>query len=94
MRRSPDSVLSRSIAAIVGGYAVSNLVAIAFATALPMVQAEAVMTSMMLSFLFYALAAIWAFSAKTAMLGWAGMIVTGLIALLIWGAYSLAESLV
>jgi len=90
MRRSPDSVLSRSIAAIVGGYAVSNLAAIAFASALPMPQAEAVMTSMMLSFLFYALAAIWAFSAKTAMLSWLGMVSTGLIAASIWGMYSIA----
>jgi len=94
MRRSPDSVLSRSIAAIVGGYALSNLVAIAFVAALPMLQVEAVMTSMMLSFLFYALAAIWAFSAKTAMLSWLGMIVTGLIALLVWGMSSLTEGLV
>jgi len=90
MRRSPDSVLSRSIAAIVGGYAVSNLAAIAFASALPMPQAEAVMTSMMLSFLFYALAVIWAFSAKTAMLSWLGMVSTGLIAVSIWGMYSIA----
>jgi len=90
MRRSPDSALSRSIAAIVGGYAVSNLVAIAFASALPMPQAEAVMTSMMLSFFFYALAVIWAFSAKTAMLSWLGMVFIGLIAMSIWGMYSIA----
>jgi len=55
-----------------------------------MPQAEAVMTSMMLSFLFYALAVIWAFSAKTAMLSWLGMVFTGLIAMSTWGMYSIA----
>ena len=70
MKKSPDAVIFRSIAAVLGGYVVSNLIAIVLAVILPIPQIDGVMIGMSASFAVYAAAAIWAFSASTAKRAW------------------------
>ena len=68
-------VLSRSIAAIVGGYVLSNLLATLTSYLLPMPTVDSVLLSLQLSFLFYAIVIIWVFSAKTAGKAWLGLLI-------------------
>lgn len=84
MRNSPDSIASRTTAAIVGGYIVANTVAFVIAAAMPMNETDAVLTAMQASYLFYAIAVLWAFTAKTARVAWLGLSGTALVTLLIW----------
>ncbi|WP_235907600.1 DUF3649 domain-containing protein [Siccirubricoccus phaeus] len=72
-------VLSRTLAAVVGGYAVGALVSVACALLLPMPRAEAVLTGMMLSFAAYAGAVLWAFAARSAWRAWAGILLPALL---------------
>jgi uncharacterized membrane protein YccF (DUF307 family) len=82
---SPWSVASRVIAAIGGGYLLASLMSVVVARALPLPQATAVMTGMLLSFLFYASSALWVFAARTATRAWLGLVVPGVVlALLAW----------
>ncbi|MBL4798691.1 MAG: DUF3649 domain-containing protein [Oleispira sp.] len=69
------SVLSRSIAAIVGGYVLSNLLATFISYLLPMPTVDSVLMSLQLSFLFYSIIIIWIFSAKTANQAWLGLLI-------------------
>lgn len=89
MRKSPDSIVSRTGAAIVGGYIVANTVAFVMVAAMPMSEIDAVLVAMQASYLFYALAALWAFAAKTARIAWAGLSGTALVTLLIWAGLRL-----
>jgi hypothetical protein len=66
-------IASRVGAAVVGGYALAAAVALG-ATALPGPRAEAVQIGIMLGFLAYAAATIWAFAARSAIGAWAGLI--------------------
>ena len=68
-------VLSRSIAAIIGGYVLSNLLATLTSYLLPMPTVDSVLLSLQLSFLFYAIVIIWVFSAKTAGKAWLGLLI-------------------
>ncbi|MCO6417751.1 DUF3649 domain-containing protein [Siccirubricoccus sp. KC 17139] len=72
-------VLSRILAAVVGGYALGALVAIACALLLPFARSEAVITGMMLSFAAYAGAVLWAFAARSAWRAWAGLLLPALL---------------
>ncbi|NQZ23492.1 MAG: hypothetical protein HRT53_15740 [Colwellia sp.] len=62
------AMLSRIIAAIVGGYVLSNLIAILLSYLLSTVwistTADGVMIAMQLSYLIYAVIAMWIFSGK------------------------------
>jgi hypothetical protein len=79
------SIVARVGAAVGGGYVVASLLSILVARVLRLPHPTAVMTGMLLSFLFYACAALWVFSARTARRAWLGLAVPGaLIALLIW----------
>ena len=69
------SVLSRTIAAIVGGYVFSNLQAVLTSYLLPMQTADSVLLSLQLSFLFYSIVIIWVFSTKTAGKAWLGLFI-------------------
>lgn len=69
------SVLSRTIAAIVGGYVLSNLLAVLISYLLPMQTADSVLLSLQLSFLFYSIVIIWVFSTKTAGKAWLGLFI-------------------
>ncbi len=66
-------IASRVGAAVVGGYALATAAALG-ATALPGTRAEAVQIGIMLGFLAYAAAMIWAFAARSAIRAWAGLI--------------------
>ena len=68
-------VLSRSMAAIVGGYVLSNLLATLTSYLLLMPTVDSVLLSLQLSFLFYSIVIIWVFSAKTAGKAWLGLLI-------------------
>lgn len=72
-------VVSRVVAAVVGGYAIGALVSVACALLLPMSRAEATLTGLLLSFAAYAGAVIWVFAARTAWRAWAGLLLPGLL---------------
>ena len=60
-------VALRIIAAVPFGYAVASLAAMALARLLPGERAEAAVAATLLAFVVYALAAMWAFAARS---GW------------------------
>ena len=70
------AVASRTVAATVGGYALASGAAAALAAGLVlcMSRADAVLTATMLAWLAYAMAAAWAFYARTAWGAWGGML--------------------
>ena len=72
-------LVSRILAAVLGGYALGALVAIACALLLPLPRAEAVVTGMMLSVLAYAGAVLWAFAARSAWRAWGGLLLPALL---------------
>ena len=82
---SRGEVASRVTAAVGGGYAVSAGAAVSLSLLLPMPRAEAVLTGTMASFVIYLLAALWAFSAASAVRAWAAGL-GGLFLLLRLGA--------
>ncbi len=79
------AVPSRIAAAVLGGYALTNSAAILLAALLPGGRAEAVAWAMMSSFLIYAAAIVWVFSARSASRAWVGILVPSLLfSLLAW----------
>lgn len=69
-------VTSRVLAAVVGGYALSNVAAVGLAYALPMPRADAVMAGILASYLFYGAAVVWSFGARTVRRAWLGILIT------------------
>lgn len=67
------AVTSRALAAVVGGYLMASLAAVCLALWLPTSRADAVITGMMSSFVFYLLAVIWCFASRTAGRAWLGV---------------------
>lgn len=79
-------LLSRIVAAVFGGYALSALASVAV-LALPMSRPQAVLTGMMASFVIYAGAVVWVFAVRSAWRAWAGLLVTAApLALAAWSA--------
>lgn len=68
-------ILSRCIAAILGGYLLAALVALGCAQWLGPPRAEAVLTGMLLGFAVHAGAVIWVFAAAGAGRAWLGLAV-------------------
>lgn len=68
------SVLSRVLAAVIGGYAFATVLSILLSRLVPMPRAEAVATGMLLSFAIYAAAVLWVFAARTAYRAWSGLL--------------------
>ena len=66
-------VLSRTLAAILGGYALAAASAAFLAVALPMARSQAVLTGMLVAIALCACAALWAFATRTALRAWAGI---------------------
>jgi chromate transport protein ChrA len=66
-------VLSRTLAAIVGGYALAATCSMFFAVALPVARAQAVLTGMLVAIVLCACAALWAFATRTALRAWLGI---------------------
>lgn len=70
-------VASRTLAALFGGYGLASLAAAACAVTLPMARSDAVLTGMMVGLVVQAVAAIWVFSAGSAMRAWLGLAAPG-----------------
>lgn len=68
------AVMSRTIAAIVGGYGVACLAAAGLAVSLPLSRSDAVMAAQMLSFVVYTCAVLWVFATRSAWRAWGGLI--------------------
>ncbi|HRO20760.1 DUF3649 domain-containing protein [Alcaligenes faecalis] len=76
-------VLSRIVAATVGGYALAAAATVLLTVLWPLPRAQAVLAANMLSFVWYTIAVMWVFSTKSATRAWVGMVLpTALIALL------------
>lgn len=71
-------VLSRLIAGFIAGYLVASLFAIVLALLLPLIsdtsQAEALLIATMWSFVLYAVIVIWAFTTRSALRAWLGLL--------------------
>ena len=66
-------ILSRSAAAVFGGYGLASLVAACCALGLAVPRSEAVMIGAMLAFAVHAGAVIYVFAVRTAWRAWAGL---------------------
>jgi len=80
------AVASRVLAAVAGGYALAAGFTIAAALALrELPREEAVMLATLPSFMIWAGAVVWVFSARTALRAWVGVLVPGVLCTLaIW----------
>lgn len=82
---SAFGIASRIAAAAIGGYALAAAVAASAATALPGPGSEAVLIGIMLGFVVYTGAMLWAFAARTPIRAWAGLLIPTLaFALIAW----------
>jgi len=72
--RATGPLISRIIAALVGGYALAALFSVAV-LALPMSKPQAVLTGTLASFAIYAGAVIWVFAVRSALKAWAGLLI-------------------
>ncbi len=81
---STGPLISRIVAAILGGYALAALASVA-ALALPMSRPQAVLTGMLASFLIYTGAVIWVFAVRSAWRAWAGLLLAAVPLLLAAG---------
>ena len=68
------AVTSRSLAALLGGYLLASLASVCITLLLPLPKADAVVTGMMLSFLFYLVAFLWCFACRSAWHAWLGVL--------------------
>ncbi len=75
------SLVSRIVAAVLGGYALAALASVA-ALALPIDKPQAVLTGMLASFAIYAGAVIWVFAVRSALRAWAGLVIAAVPLLL------------
>jgi hypothetical protein len=67
-------LVSRIVAAVLGGYAVAALASVA-ALALPISKPQAVLTGMLASFVVYVGAVIWVFAVRSARRAWTGLLI-------------------
>lgn len=82
-------VASRALAAALGGYALASLFTAVLAVGLPRMsdtsRASALLMATMLSFAVYAVAVIWAFSTRSALRAWAGIVLpSAMLAAALW----------
>ncbi|MEG0185270.1 MAG: hypothetical protein RR704_17685 [Stenotrophomonas sp.] len=76
---------ARGLLALLGGYAVAACWAAALARLLPAATADATLVATMLSFVVYALAAIWVYAARSTVHAGLGLLLAGgLGAVLAW----------
>lgn len=74
---SAFSIVQRAIAAVAGGHALATLSGILLSYVLPMPRFEAVTVAMLLSFIVYTAAILWAFSVRTLWRMWLGLVLPG-----------------
>ncbi|MEN5199202.1 DUF3649 domain-containing protein [Pseudomonas wadenswilerensis] len=79
------AVTSRSLAAVFGGYLLAAMASVCITLLLPVPRAEAVISGMMLSFLFYLVAFLWCFACRSAWQAWLGVLVPSLLLAMISG---------
>ncbi|MDF2488973.1 MAG: hypothetical protein K0S77_1595, partial [Pseudomonas sp.] len=79
------AVTSRSLAALLGGYLLASMASVCIALLAPLPRVDAVLTGMMLSFVFYLLAFIWCFACRSAWRAWLGVLLPSLVLALING---------
>ncbi|MCH7343387.1 iron transporter [Pelomonas sp. CA6] len=85
--RYRGAVLSRSLAALAGGYLLASALAAACALHLPLERVEATMTGTLLGNLAYALAVLGAFAARSAARAWVWTLgPAALLGLAVWAA--------
>ena len=72
--RATGPLISRIVAALVGGYALAALFSVAV-LALPLSKSQVVLTGMLASFAIYAGAVIWVFAVRSALKAWAGLLI-------------------
>ena len=68
-------VTSRLLAAVGGGYVLASLASVCLSFWLPLSRADAVVSGMLSSFVFYLLAVIWCFACRSAARAWFGLLV-------------------
>ncbi|MFV3292075.1 iron transporter [Pseudomonas sp. NY11955] len=64
-------ILSRSTAALLGGYALSYAASACLARVLPLSASDAVIVATLPAFIFYTAAILWAFASRNALRAWA-----------------------
>lgn len=74
-----SSVLSRLLAAVLGGYLLASALAVFLATVLSEPRAESVLAGMLWSFPAYLLAVIWAFSPVSPGRVWLGLLLPSVV---------------
>jgi hypothetical protein len=84
-------VLSRCIAAAIGGYGIVTLLHLAMVIALPWENHKAMLFSSQTGYLWYTGVIIWCFAARTAGRAWAGLAVVALPLVLIDAWYVLTR---
>lgn len=80
------SVLSRTLAAVLGGYVSATLLGIVLSEALPGPRADTVTVAMMSSFAVHAATALWMFSVRTAGRAWICLLITWTLGAALWSA--------
>jgi len=73
------SVVSRTVAAVLGGYALAHALPVALLALLAVPPSEAALAASHLSFLVYVAAILWCFAARSATLAWVGLLVPTLL---------------
>jgi len=79
------AVISRSLAALLGGYLLASMVSICVALLAPMPQVDATLTGLLLSFVFYLLAFVWCFACRSAWWAWLGVLLPSLVLAMVNG---------
>ena len=88
MLRAPRAgTVSRTLAGMLGGYALAHSLPAMLFTLLPLTRADAVMAAGQLAFLIFAAAILWAFAARSLGLAWLGLLLPAAGSLLIWGLF-------
>jgi len=64
----------RTLAAVIGGYALASLAAALLGLMLPMARVDAVMTGTMVALIVFPCAVMWSFAARSALRAWVGLL--------------------
>lgn len=79
MKSAKMILLSRVLAAIFGGYALTSGVAVLLSSILPLPRGEAVQTAVLSSFITYTCAVIWVFSVQDVRRAWLGVMLPAIL---------------
>ena len=72
-------LLSRVLAAVFGGYALTSGVAVLLSSILPLSRVEAVQTATLSAFVVYTCAVIWVFAVRDLRRAWLGMLLPAIL---------------